>query len=171
MVTIFYKMSNPSFLTRVRRLQSVRIKPPIRSYHVNNNTNITLYIKMICSPYLCSPRETNAKSGCRVLFVIFPKYSFVYRSFVIPLIYYLSSFKYNITRALYSYLESREQEDNNIILCDFYLFIFINIIVFFLSVNMPIKTISCNKMKEKYKFYFRLILWDERAAVYNNMYT
>jgi hypothetical protein len=71
--------------------------PPIRSYHVYNHTNIIkLYIQMICSPYLCSPRVTNAKSGCRVLFVIFPKYRFVDHSFVIPLIYYLSSFKYVI---------------------------------------------------------------------------
>lgn len=139
MVKIFYKMSNPSSRPRVRRLQPVRDIPPIRSYHVHNNTNIMLYIRMICSPYLCSPHETNTKSGCRVLFVIFPKYRFVDHSWVIPLIYYFSSFKYNITRALYSYLESREQEDNNIILCDFYLFIFINIIVFFLPVNMPIK--------------------------------
>lgn len=133
MVTVFYKIPNPIALSSAHgayKLQPVRVIPSIRSYHVNKNTNIMQYIKMICLPYLCSLRETNAKSGCRVLFVIFPKHCFADHSFIIRLIYYFSSFKYNITRALYSYLESREREDNNII-CDFYLFIFINIIFFF----------------------------------------
>jgi len=131
MVMISYKMFNPNSLFRVQRLQPDRVIPPIRSHHVHNNTNIMLPThKNDMLTVLCCPRETNAKSGCRVFFVIFPKYRFVDHLFVISFKHYFSSFILHVRFIFTSRVGSRRTIILNymIFIC---LYLPINIIVFF----------------------------------------
>jgi|UniRef100_A0A2S2Q7S6 hypothetical protein len=123
-------------------------------------------------------KRASTNSGCRVLipYFFFPKYRF---SFSHHTTRYTRNSTIISTRALLLFIREQPSQTGTgdvkfcmirlhlltFFVVSFYFFLrFLRFL--FLPVNVPIKPISCNKIKEKYTFSFRSVFRDERAAVY-----